>query len=130
MAKWVSLVVKVGAVVFVIALPQQYAINLQLLGGMWIIQTLPAVIVGLYTRWLNEKALLVGGLIGIVVATWLAASQGFTPITPLSFAGYTLPCYTAVATLVLNFVIAIVLTPVFNALGTRGIDETRAHHYG
>ena len=44
MAKVVSLIVKLGALVFVLGLPLQYAIQLQLLGGVWIIQTLPAVI--------------------------------------------------------------------------------------
>ena len=41
MAKIVSLVVKVGAVVFILAIPHDYAIHLQLLGGIWIIQLLP-----------------------------------------------------------------------------------------
>ena len=50
MAKWVSLIVKFGALVFIIFLPTQFAIYLQLLGGIWIIQTLPAVILGAYTR--------------------------------------------------------------------------------
>ena len=46
MAKWVSLIVKVGALVFILFVPTQYAIQLQLLGGIWIIQTLPAVHAG------------------------------------------------------------------------------------
>jgi solute:Na+ symporter, SSS family len=62
MAKIVSLVVKVGAVVFILALPQDYAIQLQLLGGIWIIQLLPAILLGLYTRWRNASAFLVGWL--------------------------------------------------------------------
>jgi SSS family solute:Na+ symporter len=131
MAKLVSLVVKFGALVFIVVIPLQFAINLQLLGGMWIIQTLPAVIIGLYTRWFHEKALLLGWLVGITSATWLAASQAFTPMTLVPIVGHVLPSYTAVVTLVLNFAVAIVLTPVFNALGgTRGIDETEAQHYG
>src|SRR5271163_2208585 len=130
MAKVVSLVVKFGALVFIVAIPLQYAINLQLLGGVWIIQTLPAVIVGLYTRWFHERALLFGWLVGIVTGTSLAAMQGFTPMTAVPIGGYVLPSYTALATLMLNFVVAIVLTPIFNALGARGIDETRLEHYG
>ena len=81
MAKMVSLVVKVGALVFIVFIPLQYAIKLQLLGGMWIIQTLPAVVIGLYTRWFHQKALFIGWLVGIVVGTTLAAMQGFTPMT-------------------------------------------------
>ena len=130
MAKLVSLIVKFGALVFIVVIPLQFAINLQLLGGVWIIQTLPAVIIGLYTRWFHEKALMLGWLAGITAGTWMAAAQNFTPIFPLPVGGYLLPCYTALATLVLNFVVAIVLTPVFNAMGgSRGIDETRLEHY-
>jgi SSS family solute:Na+ symporter len=61
----------------------------------------------------------------------MAAAQGFTPIYPLQLFGYVLPSYTAFATLILNFAIAIVLTPVFNAMGSqRGVDMTRLEHYG
>lgn len=47
MAKWVSLIVKFGALSFIVFVPLQYAIQLQLLGGVWIIQTLPTVLIGL-----------------------------------------------------------------------------------
>src|SRR5262249_23997607 len=72
MAKWVSLIVKFGALVFIIFVPTQYAIYLQLLGGIWIIQTLPAVVLGAYTRWLNDWALLAGWAIGICAGTAMA----------------------------------------------------------
>ncbi|HJU18168.1 MAG TPA: sodium:solute symporter [Stellaceae bacterium] len=130
MAKLASLVVKFGALVFVIFLPLQYAIELQLLGGIWIIQTLPAVIGGLFTRWFHDRALFVGWLIGIVVGTVMAAAIGFKPIYPIVVGGFGFPCYIALATLVLNVVVAIVLTPVFDMLHAgRGRDETEAAHY-
>ena len=66
-AKLVSLLVKVGAVVFILALPLTYAIQLQLLGGIWIIQTLPALVLGLYTRVLDHRGLLLGWAVGIGV---------------------------------------------------------------
>jgi SSS family solute:Na+ symporter len=59
-AKIVSLVVKVGALVIIITLPTKYAIELQLLGGVWILQTLPVIVVGLYTRWPHRWALTAG----------------------------------------------------------------------
>ncbi len=59
-AKLVSLVVKVGALVFVLAMDKTFAINLQLLGGVWILQTFPAIVAGLYTRWFHRWALLLG----------------------------------------------------------------------
>src|SRR6201989_1674814 len=72
MAKWVSLIVKIGALVFILFLPTQYAIQLQLLGGIWIIQTLPAVMLGVYTRWFNDWALFVGWAAGTLAGTAMA----------------------------------------------------------
>src|SRR6202000_211499 len=73
-AKLVSLIVKVGAVAFILGLPLTYAIQLQLLGGIWIIQTLPAIVLGLYTRVLEYRGLLVGWAVGIATGTWMAVS--------------------------------------------------------
>src|SRR5258708_26692894 len=66
-ARIVSLVVKLGALVFILFIPTTFAINLQLLSNIWIIHTLPAVFVGLYTNWFHRPALLVGLLIGLLV---------------------------------------------------------------
>jgi solute:Na+ symporter, SSS family len=130
MAKVVSLIVKFGALVFVLGLPLKYAIDLQLLGGVWIIQTFPAVIGGLYTRWFHDRALFLGWLAGIAAGTLMAASQQFRPIYPLHLAGLTIPCYAALAALIVNVIVVIVLTPIFNAAhAVRGADETAAGHY-
>ena len=95
MAKLVSLLVKAGALIFVFALPLQYALWLQLLGGIWIIQTLPSVLIALYTRMLNGWALLVGWIVGMVLGTWMTASVNFAPIYPLHLFGTIVPCYVA-----------------------------------
>ena len=75
MAKWVSLIVKLGALVFILFVPTQYAIQLQLLGGIWIIQTLPAVMLGAYTRWFNDWALLIGWAVGTFAGTAMAVAS-------------------------------------------------------
>ena len=124
MAKWVSLIVKFGALVFIVFVPSQYAIYLQLLGGILIIQTLPAVMLGVYTRWFNDWALLVGWAVGTFAGTAMFIAANLTPNYPLAFAGYTFPGYTALYTVVLNLVVAIVLTPVFKAMGARLVDAT------
>jgi SSS family solute:Na+ symporter len=124
MAKWASLIVKFGALVFIVFVPSQYAIYLQLLGGILIIQTLPAVMLGVYTRWFNDWALLIGWAVGTVAGTWMFVAANLTPNYPLAFAGYTFPGYTALYTVVLNLVVAIVLTPVFKAMGARLVDAT------
>src|SRR5919199_2588498 len=124
-AKLTSLVVKFGALVFIIFLPTQYAINLQLLGGVWIIQTLPAIVVGLYTRWLHRWALLIGWAVGMLTGTAMAVSQNFTSVYPLPLFGATVPGYAALYALIVNLVVAVVLTWVFNAMTvSAGRDET------
>ena len=95
MAKWVSLIVKLGALVFIVFVPLQYAIQLQLLGGIWIIQTLPAMLIGLYTRWFNPWALLIGWAVGTATGTWMAWSVNFAAAFPLQVGAWTFPGYTA-----------------------------------
>src|SRR5271157_2345778 len=131
MAKWVSLIVKLGALVFIIFVPTQYAIQLQLLGGIWIIQTLPSVMLGAYTRWFNDWALLLGWLAGTAAGTAMAVAANLTPTFPVAFAGFTFPGYTALYTVILNLAVVIVLTPIFNAMSARRpmIDETVAADY-
>ena len=113
MAKWVSLIVKLGALVFIIFVPTKFAIYLQLLGGIWIIQTLPAILLGAYTRWFNDWALLIGWAAGIATGTAMAVAANLSPTYPLALGGYTFPGYTALYTVILNLVLAIMLTPVF-----------------
>jgi SSS family solute:Na+ symporter len=125
MAKWVSLIAKLGALVFIIFVPTKYAIQLQLLGGIWIIQTLPAVMLGAYTRWFNDWALLVGWAAGTFAGTAMAVASNLAATYTIAFAGYTLPGYSALFTLILNLLLVIILTPLFNGLrGRAPPDET------
>jgi solute:Na+ symporter, SSS family len=130
MAKVVSLIIKAGALVFIIFVPLQFAIYLQLLGGVWIIQTLPAVILGLYTRLFNGWALLIGWVIGLALGTAMAASVNFAPVYPLHMLGTTVPCYIALASLAVNVVVAGVLSLFLNAVWSdRHKDVTVAGDY-
>lgn len=129
-AKIVSLIVKAGALVFVFALPLQYALWLQLLGGVWIIQTLPSVLIALFTRMLNGWALLIGWAVGMVLGTWMAASVNFSPAYTLQLFGVAVPCYTALASLVVNLGVAFVISLFLNAVASdRHRDLTRAEDY-
>jgi SSS family solute:Na+ symporter len=126
-AKFVSLVVKLGALFFILLVPQQYAIQLQLLGGIWIIQTLPAVFIGLYTRWLHPYALLAGWAAGLAAGSHMAASLGFkSSIYALHAFGWTLPCYAALSSVILNVGISVVLSVIFNALWARPVTGEMA----
>jgi SSS family solute:Na+ symporter len=131
MAKWASLVVKFGALLFIIFLPQQYAIQLQLLGGIWIIQTLPAVVLGLYTRWFDGWALFLGWAAGIATGTWMAGTLAFKgSIYPLAVGNLTIPGYAALYSVIVNIAVTIVLTVVVRAVSkSQQPDETSALDY-
>jgi len=136
-SKLTSLVVKFGALVFVLGLDQSAAINMQLLGGIWILQTFPAIVAGLYTRWFHRWALLIGWAAGIVWGTAEAYSV-VNPATHAHFGGslavvpFThITVYIAVIAFALNLVVAAVLTVIFRALKVAdGKDITRASDYG
>ena len=124
-AKWASLLVKGGALVFILYIPTQYAVQLQLLGGIWIIQTLPAVMLGAHTRWFNAWALLAGWTVGTIAGTAMAIATHLTPTYSLTIGAYTLPGYTALFTVIVNVVLAAVLTPLFNRSSAASpVDET------
>jgi SSS family solute:Na+ symporter len=124
MAKTMSLVAKVGALMFIIFLPNEYAIQMQLLGGIWIIHTFPAVIFGLYTRWLSSKALLIGWAVGMIAGTWMAAANKFGAIYELQMFGTAIRAYIAIISVLLNFGVSVALTLVFNMLSAPRRDET------
>ncbi len=125
MAKIVSLVVKIGAVVFILAIPQAYAIQLQLLGGIWIIQLLPPILLGLYARSFNALALLIGWAAGTAIGTYMAAAQGFTSsVYPLEIFGVTLPGYAALYSVLINFLVAAALSPLLDRMARRSAAST------
>ncbi len=131
-AKLVSLIVKIGALAFIIFLPSATAtaINLQLLGGVWIIQTLPPVFLGLYTKWFHRYALIIGWVGGMVAGTWLAAANAYASVTPVNLFGMNVSLMPAFVALVVNLVLCIVLTPIFQALKVaQGSDATTPADY-
>ena len=127
-AKMVSLAIKLGALAFILLLPSTDAINFQLLGGIWIIQTLPAVFLGLYTNWFHRYALAIGLVGGLIAGTWMVVIQNFaSSVYTISFAGLSIPAYAAVSALVVNLVCCAALTLLFRTLGiSAGRDATRA----
>jgi solute:Na+ symporter, SSS family len=132
-ARLASLIMKVGALGFALALNKTFSINLQLLGGIWVLQIFPAVVISLYTRWFHRFALIIGWAAAMVYGTVQAYR------TPgggqAHFGGSSAPLfghvtYIAVAALVLNLAVSAALTLVFRALGVQdGYDETRPADY-
>ncbi len=116
-AKNVSLLVKFGALLAVLYLPTQFAIDLQLLGGIWMLQIFPAVICGLFTRWLRPWPLLAGWLAGMVFGSALAYADGLKPVHMFVLGGAHYGIYIGLVALGLNFAVSIAATPIAAQLG-------------
>ncbi|MEZ7003913.1 monocarboxylate uptake permease MctP [Streptomyces sp. AD55] len=134
-SKVVSLLVKVGALVFVLGMDKTVAINFQLLGGIWILQTFPALVGGLFTRWFHRWALLAGWAVGMVYGT--VAAYGVASPTQKHFGGSAKEIpgigeigYIGLTAFVLNVLVTLVATVLFKAAGApEGVDETRPGDY-
>ncbi len=98
-SKLASLVVKVGALVAILTLDPQFSIDLQLIGGVLILQTLPAVALALYTRWFHSKAVIAGWAAGMAAGLWalyqvqqkVFAADGTVTIAKEHFGGSAFP---------------------------------------
>jgi SSS family solute:Na+ symporter len=116
-AKIVSLVVKVGALVFILFLPTQFALDLQLLGGLWILQTFPAIVFGLFFGWFRAPALLAGWAAGLVGGSVLVFLDGIKPVHTLDLGGNHYTVYTGLLALLLNIVLAIIVQALLPSRG-------------
>ena len=137
LAKLMSLIVKVGALLVIFFIPVKNAIDLQLLGGVWMIQIFPAVIFGLFTRWFNGTALFVGWLLGMVFGTALSWAPG-VPVNVTHALAWPVPglgtvdlglgfsAYNGLTSVILNIAVAAILSLV---MGSRAPDETLASDY-
>jgi SSS family solute:Na+ symporter len=140
-----SLVVKIGAVACIIFLSPQFSIDLQLIGGVLILQTLPTIALSLYTGWFHRVALAAGMLVGLAVGLILLYS---TPrlgpdgsVVRAHFGSSTWALshlgidtqqtvYIGVLALAANLAVAVVATPILRRLRVaEGQDTTRQTDY-
>ncbi|WP_457032427.1 monocarboxylate uptake permease MctP [Kitasatospora sp. P5_F3] len=134
-AKLASLLVKVGALAFVLLMDKQFAINLQLLGGIWILQTFVSIVGGLFTRWFHRWALLAGWAVGMTYGTWKA--YGVSSAATKHFGGSSAEIpgigeigYIGLTAFVLNVLVTVVLTLVLRAAKVAdSVDETSSSDY-
>ena len=126
-AKLTSLAVKAGALLVVLFLPTQFALDLQLLGGLWILQTFPALIFGLYTGWFRAHGLLAGWAVGFSGGTWLAWVNDFKPLHTLHFGSASVTLYSGLLALGANILVASLISAVlrFSPRGDRNPARAR-----
>jgi solute:Na+ symporter, SSS family len=147
-AKLASLVVKFGALLFILLIDPQYAIDLQLIGGVIILQTLPAVAIALYTRWLHRWALIAGWAVGLLWGMVLlyqipnpatgrahfgGSALALDKLNILGwqpFEGSTVQIYVGFVALVANLLVALIVTLVIRRMNvSNGTDETTGEDY-
>jgi SSS family solute:Na+ symporter len=147
-AKIASLVVKFGAVALIVLIDPAFSIDLQLIGGVIILQTLPAVAIALYTRWFHRIGLITGWIVGMawgLIMLYNIPSPktgkghfGGTalPLGKLSifgwhpFDGVAMQIYPGIVSLVANLLVAIVVTMIVRAFKVPdGPDSTHGEDY-
>ena len=148
-SKLASLVVKVGALAAILALDPQFSIDLQLIGGIIILQTLPAVALGLYTSWFHRWGLIAGWVAGMAVGFWTTYQiqqkvfnpDGTVTIAKEHFGGSGFPLselgldttwsiYAGILALGANLIVAAIGTLVFRAMKvTEGVDVTNPDEF-
>ncbi|MGH3843408.1 MAG: sodium:solute symporter family protein, partial [Pseudonocardiaceae bacterium] len=147
-SKIASLVVKFGAVVFIVFIDPQYAIDLQLIGGVIILQTLPMVAIALYTRWFHIWGLIAGWLVGMgwglvllyAIPNPTTGKQHFggsaLALNKLSllgwhpFAGSPMQIYVGFVALIGNLVAGVLVTILLRQMRVfNGTDETNPSDY-
>jgi len=126
----VSLIVKLGALIFVLSLDRQNAINFQLLGGIWILQTFPSIVSACTTRWFHRWRCSPAGrrMIYGTIAAYQQSSvatkhfgSSLDEIPGLGNKGYI-----ALTAFALNVLVAVVLTIALRAgKAPEGVDATK-----
>ncbi len=144
-AKVVSLVVKFGAVAAILFIDPQFSIDLQLIGGVIILQTLPSVAIGLYTRWLHRGGLIAGwgagmaaGLLALYV-TQRVGPDGTVVREHFGGSAFALSdlgldtavtVYAGFVALLVNLVVTVLVTAALRAAGVDpGVDGTAETDY-
>ena len=140
-SKVASLVVKLGAVAFIVFLDPQFSIDLQLIGGVVILQTAPAVALGLYTRWMHRGALIAGWAAGMALALWMLWDIPNAATKRAHFGGSAFPLkdfgfdtpktiYVGFVAVAVNVLVAVIVTFILRATKTPdGVDGTRPDDY-
>jgi SSS family solute:Na+ symporter len=145
-SKLASLTIKVCAALVVLLLNPRFSTDLQLIGGVLILQTLPAVALGLHTAWLHRWALvagLAGGLATGLLLLYQTPQLGAdgTSVVRAHFGGASWPLsrfgldtgqsvYIGLLALAVNLVVALAGTAVLRGMAVpAGLDLTGPGDY-
>jgi SSS family solute:Na+ symporter len=140
-ARITSVGVKAGALLVVLALDPEFSIDLQLIGGVIILQTLPALVLGLWRTFAHRWALLAGWAAGLLAGLIMLYDTPNPATGKEHFGGaqYALSnfgfdtdvtLYTGIIALALNLFIVVIGSFLLRALGApAGEDVTRPEDF-
>ena len=140
MSRLVSLAVKAGAVAVILLLDTQFSIDLQLIGGVIIVQTLPAIVIGLYSRAAHAWGLLAGLVAGLASGLYMLYETPNLVTGKEHFGGaqYALShfgldtkttLYTGLIAIVINLVVTFVVSALVRLSGHELPDQTSPSDY-
>ncbi|MCL5794569.1 MAG: sodium:solute symporter [Candidatus Thermoplasmatota archaeon] len=92
LAKWLSVIFKFIALGFIFLISPTFALGLQLVGGIIILQTLPAIFLPLYTDRLEKVPVGVGWAAGLILGVYMLYGANFVQHT-----------YTTISTVLFDF---------------------------
>jgi SSS family solute:Na+ symporter len=119
----------------------QFSIDLQLIGGVIILQTLPSVALGLFTRWFHRTGLIAGWIAGMTSGLWMLYSIPNPATHHAHFGGSAFPLaklglssdaavYAGFLAVLVNLVVCVGATLIARAAGVRdGTDITKPDDY-
>jgi SSS family solute:Na+ symporter len=140
-AKLASLVVKLGALLVVLLIDPQFSIDLQLIGGVLILQTLPALVLGLWRTIAHRWALFAGWAAGLIAGLIMLYDTPNLATGKEHFGGAQyalsklgfdsdLTVYTGILALAVNLIIVVVGSLILRAMkAPAGEDVTRNEDY-
>ncbi|MEK6228366.1 MAG: sodium:solute symporter [Actinomycetota bacterium] len=140
-ARITSIGVKAGALLVVLSLDPQFSIDLQLIGGVIILQTLPALVLGLWHTFAHRWALLAGWAAGLLAGLLMVYDTPNLATGKEHFGGaqYALSnfgfdtevtLYTGIIALAVNLIVVVVGSFVLRAMGApAGEDVTRSEDF-
>ena len=108
--KLAAFLTKLGALLCILCLTTKFALNFQLLGCVVILQTFPAVIMGLMHLRLSKEAILSGWIIGSVIGVGLTLADGLKPFHFLHLGIISGNISTALFSMVLNCIIVLLIS--------------------
>ena len=109
-SRFVALAVKLGALACVLFLNAHFAIDLQLLGGLWILQTFPALVLGITKLRFSAPAMLAGWAVGTLYGTYVCFHDGLKPTHMLSIGGMHQLISTGLLALLVNIGTVVVIS--------------------